>query len=178
MIIGAYYRCPIVLDDEDKDHPRLFALGQRIEYNELADAGRVMFHDLLGSKAYYTDIVANNVFSTPILTRCEAMPGGTVEGSWGQGTIISRIRAGDESLPYWYNIQLRNGKYVTASETELKIEYSQMNFPPEKQLLGTQRRDRAPADRTSAVQGTPMTRDESVFRRRADRSFCREAGSS
>ena len=135
MIIGAYYRCPIVLDDEDKDHPRLFALGQLIEYNELADAGRVMFHDLLGSKAYYTDIVANNVFSTPILTRCEAMPGGTVEGSWGQGTIISRIRSGDESLPYWYNIQLRNGKYVTASETELKIEYSQMNFPPEKQLL-------------------------------------------
>ena len=135
MIIGAYYRCPIVLDDEDKDHPRLFALGQLIEYNELADAGRVMFHDLLGSKAYYTDIVANNVFSTPILTRCEAMPGGTVEGSWGQGTIISRIRSGDESLPYWYNIQLRNGKYVTACETELKIEYSQMNFPPEKQLL-------------------------------------------
>jgi len=135
MIIGAYYRCPIVLDDEDKDHPRLFALGQLIEYNELADAGRVTFHDLLGSKAYYTDIVANNVFSAPILTRCEAMPGGTVEGSWGQGTIISRIRSGDESLPYWYNIQLRNGKYVTASETELKIEYSQMNFPPEKQLL-------------------------------------------
>ena len=134
MIIGAYYRCPMVLDDEDKDHPRLFALGQLIEYNELADAGRVVFHDLLGSKAYYAEIVANDVFSAPSLSRCEAMPGGIVKGSWGRGTIVSRIQSGDDSLPYWYNIQLKNGKYVTACETELQIEYSQMNYPPEKQL--------------------------------------------
>ena len=135
MIIGAYYRCPIVLDDEDRDHPRLFALGQLTEYNELADAGRVTFHDLLGSKAYYAEIVANDVFSAPLLTRCEAMQGGIAKGRWGQGTIISRIQSGDDSLPYWYNVQLKNGKYVTACETELEIEYTQMNYPPEKQLL-------------------------------------------
>ena len=134
MIIGAYYRCPIVLDDEDKDHPRLFALGQLIEYNELADAGRVIFHDLLGSKAYYAEIVANDVFRAPSLSRCEAMPRGIVKGSWGRGTIVSRVQSGDDSLPYWYSIQLKNGKYVTACETELQIEYSQMNYPPEKQL--------------------------------------------
>ena len=100
MIIGAYYRCPIIIDEEDKEYPRLFALGQLIEYNELADAGRVVFHDLLGSKAYYSEIVANDVFPAASVSRCEAVPGGIVQGAWGKGTIISRVSSGDDTLPY------------------------------------------------------------------------------
>lgn len=134
MIIGAYYRCPITIEEDDKTFPRLFALGQLVEYNELADAGRVVFHDLLGSLAYYYELLANDVFSAASLSRCEAIPGGRVQGPWGAGTIISKVRASDETLPYRYNIKLPNGKYVTASETDLKIEYSQMNYAPEKQL--------------------------------------------
>jgi superfamily II DNA or RNA helicase len=134
MIIGAYYRCPIKIDEEDKEYPRLFALGQLTEYNELADAGRVVFHDLLGSKSYYSEIIANDVFPAASVSRCEAVPGGIVQGVWGVGTIISRVNSGDDTLPYWYNIKLPNGKNVTAPETELRIEYSQMNYSPEKQL--------------------------------------------
>lgn len=134
MIIGAYYRCPIFLDEEDKEYPRLFALGQLVEYNELADAGRVVFHDLLGSKSYYSELVANNVFAATTISHCEAVSGGIVQGAWGEGIVISRVNSGDDTLPYWYNIKLPNGKNVTAPETELKIEYSQMNYSPEKQL--------------------------------------------
>ena len=42
MIIGAYYRCPIVVEPGDKEFPRFFVLAQAIEYNELADGVKVM----------------------------------------------------------------------------------------------------------------------------------------
>ena len=41
MLIGCYYRCPIVVEAVDKDHPRFFVLAQLVEYNEIADAIRV-----------------------------------------------------------------------------------------------------------------------------------------
>lgn len=69
------------------------------------------------------------------MTRCEACPGGVVEGRWGRGTIVSRASepySADE--PYWYWIKLPNGKHVKECETELKFDYSQMNFAPDKQL--------------------------------------------
>lgn len=47
MLIGCYYRCPIVVEEGDKDHPRFFVLAQLVEYNEIADAIRVEMHDLL-----------------------------------------------------------------------------------------------------------------------------------
>ena len=134
MIIGAYYRCPIEMEDGDKEYPRLFALGQLMEFNELADAGRVVFHDLLGSGLYYADILSKDVFAADKMHRCEAMPGGTVRGKWGIGTVVSRVQSRDNQLPYEYYIKLSSGKIITASETELQIEYSQMNYSPEKQL--------------------------------------------
>ena len=87
MILGCYYRCPIVVEEADESYPRFFVLAQLVEYNELADAARVTMHDLLGSSIYYSDIMKTNVFHAPDLMRCEAMTGGTVEGSWGRGKI-------------------------------------------------------------------------------------------
>ena len=38
MLVGCYYRCPIVIEEGDKDHPRFYVLAQLDEYNEIADA--------------------------------------------------------------------------------------------------------------------------------------------
>ena len=56
MLVGCYYRCPIVVEEGDRDHPRFYVLAQLIEYNEIADAVKVEMHDLLGSRQYYGDL--------------------------------------------------------------------------------------------------------------------------
>lgn len=135
MLKGCYYRCPITIEEGDREHPRFFVLAQVIEYNELADAVKVKMHDLLGSKGFYYDILKHDVYRADVITRCEAIPGGVAEGAWGRGTVVCRTDepyAADQ--PYWYWIKLSNGKYIKACETELKIEYSQMNFDPKEQL--------------------------------------------
>ena len=136
MLLGCYYRCPIIVEDGDRDHPRFFVLAQVVEYNDLADAIKVEMHDLLGSGQYYSELFEHNVFYSASITRCEAIPGGIVEGVWGRGTIVSRASEPySEDKPYWYWIKLPDGKYVKACETDLKIEYSQMNYSPEKQMM-------------------------------------------
>lgn len=135
MLVGCYYRCPIVVEEGDRDHPRFYVLAQLVEYNEIADAVKVEMHDLLGSRQYYGDLFQHNVFFSRAVTRCEACPGGAVEGRWGRGTIVSRASEPySEDEPYWYWIKLPNGQHVKECETELKFDYSQMNFAPDKQL--------------------------------------------
>lgn len=135
MLVGCYYRCPIVVEEGDRDHPRFYVLAQLVEYNEIADAVKVEMHDLLGSRQYYGDLFQHNVFFSRAVTRCEACPGGAVEGCWGRGTIVSRASEPySEDEPYWYWIKLPNGQHVKECETELKFDYSQMNFAPDKQL--------------------------------------------
>lgn len=135
MLVGCYYRCPIVVEEGDNDHPRFYVFAQLVEYNEIADAVKVKMHDLLGSSEYYEELFQHNVFFSQAVTRCEASPNGVVEGPWGQGTIVSRASEPySEDKPYWYWIKLPNGTYVKECETELKFDYSQMNYMPEKQL--------------------------------------------
>lgn len=136
MLLGCYYRCPIVVEPGDRDYPRFFVLAQVVEYNEVADGIKVAMHDLLGSGQYYSELFDHNVFSAASVTRCEASPGGIVEGVWGRGTIISRTAEPcSDDEPYWYWVKLPNGRCVKACETDLKIDYSQMNYAPDKQLL-------------------------------------------
>ena len=47
MLVGCYYRCPIVIEEGDKDHPRFYVLAQLDEYNEIADAIKVKMCSLL-----------------------------------------------------------------------------------------------------------------------------------
>ena len=135
MIIGAYYRCPIVVEPGDKDFPRFFVLAQAVEYNELADGVVVKMHDLLGSSAYYADLLTHTIFPAKSLDRCEAMIGGAVSCKGGRGRIICRSRKTDDpDQPYWYWIRLNSGKTIELPETDIKLDYSQMNYAPEKQL--------------------------------------------
>ena len=135
MLAGCYYRCPIVVEEGDKDYPRFYVLAQLVEYNEIADAIKVRMHDLLGSSEYYEELFQYNVFYAQAVTRCEASPGGVVEGRWGRGTVVScASEPYFEDKPYWYWIKLSDGKHIKECETELKFDYSQMNYAPEKQL--------------------------------------------
>ena len=135
MLIGCYYRCPIAVEEGDREHPRFYVLAQLVEHNEIADAVKVKMHDLLGSSVYYREIFQHNVFFAQAVTRCEGCPGGVVEGRWGRGTIVSRASEPySETEPYWYWIKLPNGKHIKECETELKFDYSQMNYAPDKQL--------------------------------------------
>ncbi len=135
MIIGGYYRCPIAIEEGDKEHPRFFVLAQLVEYNEMADAIKVKMHDLLGSGYYYGNLFSHNSFYTREVSRCAAIPGGIAECSDGYGIIVSRVKQPYlEDEPFWYWIRLSNGKHVKVCETELKIEYTQMYYSPEKQL--------------------------------------------
>lgn len=69
------------------------------------------------------------------LARCEASPGGVVDSRWGRGIVVSRASEPyAEDKPYWYWIKFPNGKYAKECETELKFDYSQMNYAPDKQL--------------------------------------------
>ena len=56
MLLGCYYRCPIVVEPGDRDYPRFYVLAQVAEYNEVADGIRVEMHDLLGSGQYYSEL--------------------------------------------------------------------------------------------------------------------------
>ncbi len=136
MLLGCYYRCPITIEEGDNAYPRFFVLAQLVEYNEISDGVRVRMHDLLGSSIYYGELFQNDVFQARAVSRCEAMPGGIVDSAWGRGTIISRAKDPYyDDQPYYYWIKLPNGKCVKVCETELRIEYSQMNYEPDKQLL-------------------------------------------
>ena len=73
MIKGCYYRCPIFVEEGDREHPRFFVLAQLEEYNEIADTIRVKMHDLLGSGQYYREIFQQNMFPAQVVTRCEAV---------------------------------------------------------------------------------------------------------
>ena len=120
MLVGCYYRCPIVIEPGDSDYPRFFVLAQVVEYNEIADAVRVQMHDLLGSKDYYSDIFKFNVFRADSIDRCEGIPGGIVSGSWGTGTIVKRAKHPySDDQPYWYWIKLPDGQIIKSCETEI-----------------------------------------------------------
>lgn len=135
MLIGCYYRCPIQLEERDRDYPRFFVLAQLQEYNEIADTATVKMHDLLGSSDFYDEIFKYDTFRAPDLERCAAISGELVNSSWGLGTIVTHIGELDGDKPYSYYIRLQNGKYIEAEESELQIEYSQMDYPPLRQLL-------------------------------------------
>ena len=75
MLVGCYYRCPIVVEEGDRDHPRFYVLAQLIEYNEIAAAITVAMHVLLGSSQYYGAIFHHNLFSAHPVTCYEASTG-------------------------------------------------------------------------------------------------------
>lgn len=135
MLIGCYYRCPVIMEDIDNQYPRLFILAQVVEYNELAEAARVKIHDLLGSGAFYHDVLRQEIYRADSIVHCEAIVGSMVRGSFGAGTIIAKVVDDSENeAPFYYWIKLPNGSIKRACETDLEIEYSQMDYSPENQL--------------------------------------------
>lgn len=133
---GVYVRCPIIVEAADEQFPRSFIYAQVKNHNELADAVEVEIHDLFNSKRYYPHAFAKKVFPISEIDRCQAMRGSCFHSSQGNGHIVSRISGTSGDEPYKYYVQLENGKFVKLSETQMQIEYSQMDYSPLKQMLG------------------------------------------
>ena len=134
MLINSYYRCPIPIEEGDNEYPRFFVLAQVIEYNEMANAVKVKMHDLLGSGVFYGSLFKHDVFFTSAISHCAGMVGGTAEGKFGRGTIAAVVKPKREDDSYWYYIKKPNGEYVKACETELRLDYTQMDYSPAKQM--------------------------------------------
>lgn len=133
---GFYYRCPVIMEEADKKYPRFFVLAQMESYNELSGMVTVKMHDLLGTSSFYGDILQQTQFYARRLKRCAGKVGSVAEGAWGRGTIVSCVKPPplDEDTPHWYYIRLPSGEYVKKDETEVRLEYSQMDYAPDKQL--------------------------------------------
>ena len=137
MLKGCYYRCPLALEDEDIEHPRLFILAQCIQYDEVADVIQVKLHDLHGSLFYYRDLIKTTAYRAQRVAHCEAIPGAEVQfvKRSGKGTIIAKTGSSKTvDAPFWYWIEFEDGHIESVCETELKLDYAQMNYPPIKQL--------------------------------------------
>ena len=137
MLKGCYYRCPLIIEEEDAEHPRLFILAQCIQYDEVADVIQVKLHDLYGSLFYYRDLVKTTVYHAQSVAHCEAVPGAEVQFAKrsGKGTIIAKTGTSKTvETPFWYWIEFEDGHIESICETELKLDYAQMNYPPIKQL--------------------------------------------
>ena len=134
MLINGYYRCPIPIEDGDYEYPRFFVLAQVIEYNEMANAVKVKMHDILGSGVFYGSLFKHDMFFANAISRCAGLVGGTVEGNFGRGKIVAVVNPQSEEDPYWYYIKKPDGGYVKACETELRLDYTQMDYSPAKQM--------------------------------------------
>jgi ATP-dependent helicase HepA len=132
---GIYVRCPVVIEPADEQFPRCFILAQVKKYNELSDAIEVVIHDLLGSQKYYPHIFTKVVFSANQVERCPAMPGTRFSSDCGEGYIAARILNNDTEAAYFYYVQFDNGSYLKLEEKQMKIEYSQMDYSPLKQMI-------------------------------------------
>ena len=135
MHIGYYYRCPVVLENADRKNPRFFVLAQLAEYNELSGAATVKMHDLLGTASYYGEIINQDKFYAPSLKRCQGLAGSVADCGDGTGRILECVPSSERDGPYWYYIELSNGVVIKKPETEIRLEYSHMNYSPYRQLL-------------------------------------------
>ena len=138
MLKGCYYRCPLVIEEEDAEHPRLFILAQCIQYDEVADVIQVKLHDLYGSLFYYRDLIRTTMYRAQKVEHCEAIPGVEVQlaNRSGKGIIIAKTGSSKTvDAPFWYWIEFEDGHIESVCETELELDYAQMNYSPVKQLL-------------------------------------------
>ena len=133
MLINSYYRCPIPIEEGDEKYPRFFVLAQVIDYNKMANAVRVKMHDLLGSGIYYRSLFKHNVFFATTISRCAGIVGGTAEGIFGRGIIAAVVPPKSEDDPYWYYVKKPDGEYIKVCETEICLDYTQMDYSPAEQ---------------------------------------------
>lgn len=134
MQSGYYVRCPLRIEAQDAEYPRCFMLAQIEDYNEIADSYVVTPHDLLGTAKYYLTDVPNRVFAAKDIDRCAGAIGGRIECEVGMGTIVAHTDP-EEDEPYKYYVKLDSGEYIIVDELHAKLEYSQMDYSPLKQLM-------------------------------------------
>lgn len=135
MLEGQYVRCPIVLEDHDKEYPRSFILGRIISMNELSGEADVKFYDLKNSRRFYAHAFEKGQFPMDSVDRCGAAKDAPVNTPAGPGKILSRRIEKKPNAFYEYYIILDTGKIESFMENGLEIEYSAADYLPYKQMM-------------------------------------------
>ncbi len=134
MRLGYYVRCPLYNEPADYAYPRCFILAQLQKYNEISEEYTVLTHDLLWTSQYYLAENRSMVYPKDRLERCAGSIGGNVRCEKGNGIILAHNEPANDDEPYIYYIKLNSGEYTVVSETDLEIEYTQMDYSPLKQI--------------------------------------------
>lgn len=130
---GQYVRCPVILEKNDLEYPRIFVTGQIVAVNEIAETAKIVLHDLYGSKKYYEHIEPTMELSFSRINRCCAMVNAECLTNAGQGIIICKCRKRILDFEYYY-VRLQNGDIKKFSESEIKIDYTCGDYDPLKQM--------------------------------------------
>ena len=99
---GQYVRCPVILEKNDLEYPRIFVTGQIVAVNEIAETAKIVLHDLYGSKKYYEHIEPTMELSFSRINRCCAMVNAECLTNEGQGIIICKCRNRILDFEYYY----------------------------------------------------------------------------
>jgi len=131
--IGQYVRVPVRTSVDDMKFPRTFAMAQIKDIDTLAETVKVKIHDLFGCKSYYDYAFAVTEFPWNDVVRCRAPKGCIIGTPAGSGTILSvRKQGNDDPLLYYVSIPERG--IITCLETDLRIDFSQMDVDPIEML--------------------------------------------
>lgn len=131
---GLYYRCACVTEAADVVYPRVFIFGQLQYYNEISETAQMRFHDFYNCRTYYPRLFDVTTYPRDRLVRCAGAPGSRVYCDAGEGVIVSYKGTVSEEEPLLYYIRLSDGTYISEYETNLKIDFSKMDYNPTEQM--------------------------------------------
>lgn len=134
MKSGLYYRCACVTETADVENPRVFILGQLQYYNEISETAQMKFHDFYNCRTYYPKLFEVTTYPKDRLVRCAGAPGSRVYCDYGEGVIVSYKGHVDKDDPLLYYVKLSDGTYISEYETNLKIDFSKMDYDPTEQI--------------------------------------------
>lgn len=136
MKVGQYVRCPIYLEEMDKEYPRSFILAQITSINLVSMELTVCAHDLKGSKAFFPHAFIRKVFAFREVEHCPAAREAVIATPDGLGRVLSVTRLDDTEDYYQYFVQLKSGAIRKYLESEVQLEYTSLDYSPLQQMIG------------------------------------------
>lgn len=136
---GMYVRCPVKMESIDEMYPRIFVLGMVRDVDEVASTVRVRFFDLYDSGFFYGWAKSKDTFPLKMVHRA-ASPSGfpcslKIDGQEISGKV-KMTRPGETPDDYcYYVVELENGEIKRASEKQIKLDYTGVDYSPLKAMM-------------------------------------------
>lgn len=133
VYLGSYVR--VAFDNEHKEDPRIFLLGQVTSVNEVKGTVVVTFHDPFGYMNYFTDIPGRYEYYVNNCTRCTASPGSRAVFNGQACHVLSFKREGPKKSVSYYLKRDIDNKVMQAPEQFLKLPFIKPEVSPLYQML-------------------------------------------